>query len=84
MAIPGIKITQSAIDSYKASRALYDVHSIGRDTAVEIAKESAAMGRQPITSVLNQKPVSQIADAISYAVSHGTPEKVANNLDTIV
>lgn len=81
MAIPGIKVTQSAIESYKASRSLCDVSQKSNDLA-EAAKQSVAMVRKPITRHENHDV--KINDALSYAVSHGTPEKEANKLDTIV
>ena len=80
MAIPGIKVTQSAIDSYKASRSLCDLHTMNRD-ADKIAKQSAAMVRKPIEKA--EHVAVENEDAIAFAVAHGTPEKVAKNLDTI-
>lgn len=86
MAIPGIKATQSALDSYKASRGLCEgpkkVISAAEAAAEKAATESAAFVRKPINK--NTIDNSLVEDGISYAVAHGTPENVAKELDVTI
>ena len=79
MAIPGIKATQSALDSYKASRGLCEVPKKVISAAEEAATESVAFVRKPITK--NSAVNNATEDGISFAVAHGTPVEVAKNLD---
>lgn len=80
MAIPGIKVTQSAIESYKASRAALTLPAAKAVNSEEITN-SVAFVRKPIKNKMKDNAFDKAS--IEYAVAHGTPENVAKNLDTI-
>ena len=76
MAIPGIKVSQSALDSYKASREVCDLPKKFVESA-DVLK-SVASARKPVGDL---ETVNLNKEAVSYAVSHGNPDEIGKNLD---
>ena len=76
MAIPGIKVSQSALDSYKASREVCGLPKKFVESA-DVLK-SVAGARKPVGDL---EKVNLSDEAASYAVSHGNPVEIGKNLD---
>lgn len=80
MTIPAIRVTQSAIDSYKASRGFYNLPKIALKNSESII-QSVAFSRKPMGDEVSKAANSMSSAAKSYAISHGSPVSEVLKLD---
>ncbi len=85
MTIPGITIAESAIDSYKISKGNLPSLSKAAESVNNSIREAYVAARKPFDAKAPAKEFVKSTNdaALSYAVSHGTPE-AAVKLDLVV